>query len=152
MKLSHNQIKEIAEHLELGMRCLVNKETGEIADLLDWDDIYYDPIEEEEERRQKILAEWSDYVDVEKPSSRESFRFMASFVEEIPEGEIRTRLVNALNGRKPFRSFKDQLYFDEGIRQKWFEHRAQALIEYVIDFLHPDFELEDTPQSSAREQ
>lgn len=145
MKLSPTQIKEIAEHLELGMRCLVNKETGEIADLLDWDDIYYDPIEEEEERRQKILADWSDYVDIEKPSSREAFRYMAGFVEGMPEGAMKTRLVNALNGRKPFRNFKDQLYFEDEVREKWFKYQKQALIEYVIDFLYPHFELEDAP-------
>ena len=143
MKLTQAQIKELAGHLDTGMRCFVNKETGEIAEFLDWEDMFYDSIEEEEERRTKIEKEWTDYVEIEKPSSREGFEYMASFVNQLPDGEIRTRLVNALNGRKPFRNFKDQLYHDEEVRAKWFKHHEQALMEYVTNHLTLDFEIEE---------
>ena len=37
IKLADQQIKEIAENLDCGMKCFFNKQTGEIKTLLDFD-------------------------------------------------------------------------------------------------------------------
>ncbi len=37
IKLTKDQIKEIAEELDCGMRCYINKETGEIKTVLNFE-------------------------------------------------------------------------------------------------------------------
>ena len=96
MKLSHSQIKDIVEELDCGMKCYINKETGEIKPILDSDDMYDDTGTWEAELEQ-IEKNWKDYVVIEKMPSREAFEVMESFAENISEKEIRDRLIYALN-------------------------------------------------------
>ena len=42
INLTKDQIKEIAEQLDCGMRCYINKETGEIKTTPDFDNWYTD--------------------------------------------------------------------------------------------------------------
>lgn len=140
--MSAKQINEIAEELDSGMKCYVNKETGEVSALLDSDDMYGDT-ELWEEELEKIKKEWKDYIVIEKMSSREGFEVMGNFVNTVSDRAIRERLMNALNGRKPFRSFRDVVDFKNELRQQWFDHKAKTYQEYVRMNLRLHFELPD---------
>lgn len=72
------------------------------------------------------------YLLIEAMASHDAFQIMEDFVDELadsPEAEV---LQAALNGRKPFRRFKDTLLDYPELRDRWFafeETRLNRLAE-----------------------
>lgn len=143
INLSKDQIKEIAEQLDCGNRCYINKETGDIKTTPDFDNGYAD-----EELWTDVLEEleenWDKYIQIEKMESHESFDLMADFADSVDSRELRDSLINALNKKHPFRNFKWVVDNSGPYRQKWFDFKNQRLIEWVKDQLDVlDFEHEN---------
>ena len=130
ISLTKDQIKEIAEQLDCGMRCYIDKETGEIKTTPDFDNWYTD-----DELWTDILNEleenWDKYVEIERMESRDSFDLIADFAESVDSRELRDSLINALNKKHPFRNFKRVVDNSGPYRQKWFDFKNQSLIEWV---------------------
>lgn len=61
--------------------------------------------------------------------SRERFEVMAEFTESMPDSVMKERLFRALQQCKPFRGFKDALFHDEALRQRWFAFERSSLTE-----------------------
>ena len=59
---------------------------------------------------------------------------MESFAEEVDDKFLRTRLITALNDRKPFRNFK-AIIDNSNYRQAWFAFKDKWYIEHVKDEL-----------------
>ncbi|MDO9579514.1 MAG: UPF0158 family protein [Bacteroidales bacterium] len=140
INLTKDQIKEIAEQLDCGNRCYINKETGDIKTTPDFDNGYAD-----EELWADVLEEleenWDKYIQIEKMESHESFDLMADFADSVDSRELRDSLINALNKKHPFRNFKWVVDNSGPYRQKWFDFKNQRLIEWVKDQLEVlDFE------------
>ena len=143
INLTKDQIKEIAEQLDCGNRCYINKETGDIKTTPDFDNGYAD-----EELWADVLEEleenWDKYIQIEKMESHESFEIMADFAENVDSRELRDGLINALNKKHPFQNFKWVVDNSGPYRQKWFDFKNQRLIEWVKDQLEVlDFEHEN---------
>jgi outer membrane cobalamin receptor len=130
ISLTKDQIKEIAEQLDCGMRCYVDKETGAIQTTPDFDNWYTD-----DELWTNVLNEleenWDKYVEIERMESHNSFDLMADFAESVDSKELRDSLINALNKKHPFRNFKWVVDNSGKYRQKWFDFKNQRLIEWV---------------------
>ncbi len=130
ISLTKDQIKEIAEQLDCGMRCYIDKETGEIKTTPDFDNWYTD-----DELWTDVLIEleenWGKYVEIERMESRDSFDLIADFAESVDSRELRDSLINALNKKHPFRNFKRVVDNSGPYRQKWFDFKNQSLIEWV---------------------
>jgi hypothetical protein len=77
---------------------------------------------------------WEDCIEFEPPDSRESFRFMESFVNTIPDEKLQLKLVHALNNRKPFANFK-HLVENSRYREAWFEFKKKKLEEFTFDII-----------------
>ncbi|MEL7221230.1 MAG: UPF0158 family protein [Bacteroidota bacterium] len=138
IKLSQKQVNEIAQLLDAGMKCYVNKDTGEFADVPDLDDMYgYEEFVQEE--IEKIESTWSNYVIIEKMSSREGFRVMEDFTHTVTNKRMQDRLFNALNRRKPFSNFKHEVDHGGDIRQQWFDFKQAAYEAYVREELSGEF-------------
>ena len=150
MKLQDKDIKEIAEMLDAGMICYINKETHEIKSLLDLDDMYADP-EEWEEEYAEINENIDAYFKIEKMSSRESFQIMEAFIDEVQDPRTRNRLIDALNRKSPFRNFKNTVDYNEGIRQQWFEFKERKYEEWVREYIRRNSETGDYPPLEATE-
>jgi hypothetical protein len=125
INLTKDQIKEIADQLDCGMKCYVDKETGAIQATPDFDlgiddEMWTDVIDELEEN-------WDNYVEIERMGSREAFDVMADFAESVDGKELR----NALNKKHPFRNFNWVIHKSEKYREKWFDFKNQRLIEWV---------------------
>jgi len=133
MKLTSKQVNEIAQELEAGMKVFINRENLEIRTILDWDDMYGNS-EIWEEELKKIDEEWTDYVVLEKLESRESFRIMEAFVDEVDDEKMQEDLVKILNRKSPFANFKDEVE-NSLYRQKWFAFRTKKFEDYVRDQL-----------------
>jgi outer membrane cobalamin receptor len=143
VKITKDQIKEIAEQLDCGNRCFINKDTGDIKTTPDFDNGYAD-----EELWADVLEEleenWDKYIQIEKMESHESFDLMTDFADSVDSRELRDSLINALNKKHPFRNFKWVVDNSGPYRQKWFDFKNQRLIEWVKDQIEVlDFEHEN---------
>jgi predicted SAM-dependent methyltransferase len=133
MKLTEEQIREIAENLDMGMRCFCHLKTGEIEvtpDFLDGDWIGQDT-EPWQETLDKLDENRGDYFEFEKMTSHESFEIMADFAEIVDNKKLQDLLYRALNKSKPFRNFKWEIDNAGIYRQKWFDYKNQGLFEFV---------------------
>jgi hypothetical protein len=133
MKIDKKIIKEIAENLDCGMNCFLHKTTLEIIEVPD--EYFEAEIPEEwQEEIDKIDENPDDYVRFEKPSSYESFEFMKSFIDILPEDKegikFANQLVECLNRNHPFRRFKEAVD-NSDYRDAWFAHKQACLEEYV---------------------
>jgi hypothetical protein len=130
INLSKDQIKEIADQLDCGNRCYINKEACEIKTTPDFNDGFAD-----EELWADILVEleenWDKYIEIEKMESYESFDLMADFAESVDSGELRDSLINALNRKHPFQNFKWVIDNSGPYRLRWFDFKTQKLINWV---------------------
>ncbi len=135
IRISKEQVREIAEYLDCGMKCYLNKETGELKTIIEFDNSPYADEELWEDVLQELEENWDKYDEIPKMESHESFGLMADFTESINDKDLRTALINALNKGHPFRNFKWVIDNSGIYRQKWFDFKNQRLIQWVKDQL-----------------
>jgi hypothetical protein len=130
-KHTFDQIKEMAELLDMSMRCFWHDKTKEVfsvpdatqmpMDLGDWDDDL-----------EKLETHFDEYQEIEPMDSTESFKIMEDFLDTIPDSDrIKQQLVYALNGRKPFRNFKQVIHETDYYRQEWFAFKEQKMQDWM---------------------
>ncbi len=94
---------------------------------------------------QRIAADAS-YLRVDPVSSREQYRWMERFIATVPDGELRSRLVAAIDGKGAFRRFKDVLMSFPADRERWFQFRTERLRSCMEAWLEAhDIEAEARP-------
>lgn len=71
------------------------------------------------------------------PSFR-SYNVMVDFVESLEDSKAKRRLSDALEGRKPFRNFKETLRYFPEIREDWFRFEEQAQKEFAREWLREE--------------
>lgn len=128
-------IKEIAELLDIQEVVFLHKETHEILAYPIADgptDEEFDYIEQEV--MEVINADPDSYTRFDPLNSRESFQMMEDFVETIKNERLRTRLIDAISIKKPFRNFRNAVE-DEGILDDWYAYKDAYLQMYVRDRL-----------------
>ncbi len=128
-------MKEIADWLDVGMRCYFNKQTGEIISIPNFDNWIGADEELWEEAIQELEENWENYVEFDGMTSRDSFRVMADFTDTVDNIKLQDRLVDALNKRKPFQNFKWVIDNSGEYRQQWFDYKKMRYIEWVADQL-----------------
>lgn len=67
------------------------------------------------------------YLRIDPVSSREQYRWMERFIATVEEGPLRTRLLQAIDGKGAFRRFKDVLMSYPVDRERWFAFRSERL-------------------------
>lgn len=137
--LTSEQIKEIAETIDCGFACHWNIKNNRLIFLPTDELMQYNNSDAWDEDIKEVEQNFSDYKEIAKPDSTESFRFMEDFTDELPDNtRIKVTLIEALNKRKPFREFKYQIDNSIEYRQLWFYFKNQKMIEYVkerIDYI-----------------
>ncbi|MGQ7857637.1 UPF0158 family protein [Pedobacter sp. WC2501] len=132
--LTSEQIKEIADTIDCGFVCHWNIKNNRLIFIPNdegFDPAYNDAWDED---IKELKTNSSEYKEIEKPDSTESFRFMEDFTDELPDNtRIKVTLIEALNKRKPFREFKYEIDNSGDYRQLWFDFKNQKMIEYVKD-------------------
>ena len=132
MTLTKEQISEIAGKIEMGYCCFINKQSGkllfapEFGNGDDAEELFPDEFEELE-RNSK------DYLEIEKPQSRDSFVIMEKFTVLLDDSEeLKTELLNALKLKNPFRNFNFIIHNSEQFKDKWFVFKTQELETWVL--------------------
>jgi hypothetical protein len=116
------------------IEAFLDTETGEILLVFpEWmqEDIDDDP-------KDSIEAEPDRYLRIERISSQEAYQVMADFVETLPASPEREALERALNGRSPFRVFKNTLASYPERREDWFRYRDEAYAAYAVHWFEAE--------------
>jgi hypothetical protein len=151
-KPTEEQIRQIAETLDVGMKCYFNKTTGEIHEAVD-SDRWPDSEESLEDEGESIDLENGEWVEFEKMTSDDEFRVMADFAENCASEELRRRLIAALNRPKPFRNFKSEIDAAGEIRDQWFKYKNRCyadLVEKQVKCLFDDEDSQENTYQNSR--
>jgi hypothetical protein len=130
--ISTDTIKEIADQLESGIKCFYHLPTGNL-------EYYPDELgghagfDEEpwQDSMDKVENNYHEYLRFEAMDTHESFRMMETFINDIPEENIRQRFEDAIGYKKPFQNFKQLLLNYPELRLQWFAFKTQKYIEWV---------------------
>ena len=127
-------VREIAEMLDCGHVCYLNPDTNEtvfIPNPASWE--YFEEPDMDTKELEKVDS-WEKRIKLTPPESFESFQFMESFIDELPENEsiLRNKLISALSHSHPFARFKAAID-NCPYRQEWFDHKQRCLEKYVRD-------------------
>mgnify|MGYP001167468906 CR=1 FL=1 len=138
-KLSPAIINEIAQSLDCGLVCFLNPDTLELVEIPTG--VLEGTFDDEDSLKeiQRIEYEWKKIIRIDPLESSESYEIMERFVEEVVNNlHLKSKLQNILEGKKPFRNFKNAI--DESdYRQSWFDFKQKCIEEYVTDYLqNPD--------------
>jgi len=104
-------------------------ETGRIVQVGDLFD------DEEQRLRDQVENTPERYRYIEPIGSGDSYRIMEDFVNSLPEGEAQKVLSQALQRRRPFRNFKDDLYSFPEVQKQWYRFHEQRLAEMARQWL-----------------
>jgi hypothetical protein len=111
----------------------LDKKTGEIVMIAAEEELV-----EDEEIREKIEEEPERYIYIDPIDSSISFRIMENFIYQLPDGEARNNLDDAIHKSKPFRRFKDTLLDYPEIREKWFAYHNREMRRIAQEWLEDE--------------
>ena len=131
MEVTKEIIKEIAENLESGFRCFINRDTGELITIPNEDNFSSFERGMWQNEMRTIKKSRKQLIEIEGMSSADSFRFMEQFISTVQDKEIKERLKQALGKNKPFMHFKLAIDSSGNERDRWFEFKQQRFIEWV---------------------
>ena len=131
MKLTNEIIREIVENLDIGFRCFVNRESGELISIPNENN--YSNFEPEMWQNELITIKKSrkKLTEIEGMSTTDSLRVMEQFIASVQEKKLKERLLQAIHRHKPFAHFKLEIDNSGTERDRWFEFKKQRLIEWV---------------------
>ena len=81
------------------------------------------------------IASDPNYLRIDPVSSREQYRWMERFIPMVEEGDLRSKLTVAIDGKGAFRRFKDVLMAFGPDREKWFTFRSERLRTFMEAWL-----------------
>jgi hypothetical protein len=136
LTFTKEQIKEIADDLDCGLKVFYHKETGELIIVPDTDKNFGMDTEEWQEDLDKLEENFMGYQEIRAMESRDSFRVMADFAEQLADEKLQSKLIHALNNKKPFSGFKFIIDNEDEQRQNWFAFKNKRYIEWTEEQLN----------------
>jgi hypothetical protein len=100
--MEKEKIKDIAENLDIGMKCFVHLETKEIKFIPDFDKHPCMDSEVRSADNKEIENNLGAYLEIDGMDSRDSFRVMEDFVDTVENENLKEKLVDSLHRPKPF--------------------------------------------------
>jgi len=88
----------------------------------------------EAELRRQMEDSPGRFIWIEPMPSREGFRIMEDFVDQLPEGGDKRLLEKALSWKKPFSNFKSALADMGPLRDQWFAFRDERMCREIQDW------------------
>ncbi|WP_121667471.1 UPF0158 family protein [Mesonia aquimarina] len=132
MNYSEKTIRELADLIDCGHVCFLEKTTEKIEYYPEETDLLYDEEIPWQDIIDKIENNPADYIRIEGMNSNQSFRVMEKFTGNIEAEPLREKVIDALNRPKPFGNFN---YLVEGsnYRQEWFDFKLAQHMLWVKD-------------------
>jgi len=131
MEVSKEILYDIADSLDAGFKCFIDRQTLELVTYIDPDRYPgMDPRDWKEEIS-KIKKNRNKFIEIESMDSKISFNVMEEFANSLENNPTKIRLLIALEGNKPFANFKHQIENSGVYRELWFAFRLEKNIEWV---------------------
>ena len=143
-------VNEIAQYMDMGMICYLNRETIALSTIPL--EMYYevDHCKSADEMKQKLdelygwqsveFLDWDSPIEFRPFPSDQSYRIMEEFTDNLPNDEkLRPKLINALQNRKPFANF-GRIIDNSDLREEWFEFKREYLDNLVAEDLIMELE------------
>ncbi len=115
----------------MGLTCYLNKQTGEVKEVIDQFSFPDADMELWEETIKKIEDDRGNYVRIRKMSYRKSLHIMEDFIENMDSSRLQVKLIGTLNRVKPFKNFRNIIDNSEEHREEWFKYRQSRYMDYV---------------------
>src|SRR5690554_7485553 len=127
-----NIIKEIAQELDCGNDCYYNPKTNELITIPNFGEMLDEDKFRESFRAElkKVKKNKTDIIKIEVLESFESFKIMEQFIDQISDVQLKSRLENIIQNKKPFQNFKNSID-NSDYRQKWFDFKKLELEKIV---------------------
>jgi len=138
MKVSKEILIDLADNLDCGFRCFIHKKNHEVVTFMDEDE--FSDSDAWEEDINKVFSDRDNYIEVEKMESSDGFEIMEDFLKFVDDNTIKGRLLQALEGRKPFANFKIQIDSSDEYKEKWFAYKRERMIDWVKGQLEREFD------------
>ncbi len=128
-------VHTIADSISAGFTCHLNMDSLEVEDY----PANVNPEEWEASTGEIFVAgskhlEWQNLLSFEPLDSRDSFRIMENFVEQLDNDKVQNTLIDILNKRKPFAHFNSYIH-NSKYREDWFKFRITALEKHVREMI-----------------
>ena len=123
---------DIIDLLDDGEIVYLHRQTKEILSYPDpqrWSESEY--IDLIESVKSRAAAEPDQFIVVDPPEPRDSYRMMEDFVFKVDDEHLRGRLLEALNSKKPFRYFRATVE-DSHERENWFDFKDARMKEWLL--------------------
>ena len=133
VKLTKEQIKQIADEVDSGFICYYNVKTNEIFSLPDFDRGCYDDEELWKDEIKKVKSQLKYCITFENMPTSQSFQIMEDFAYSVEDEAIKDRLLKILDRAKPFRNFKYEIDDYPDLREKWFKFKSDRVCKYIKD-------------------
>jgi hypothetical protein len=135
IKLSEQQINEIASILDCGLTCFIDRKTGQVKNVLNAENFEISEDGSWENALRDSGKTSYNYLEISPMPPRDAFLVMEDFVETVGNMDLRTKLSNSLNKKHPFKNFKWEIDRSGDYRQKWFDFKEIKYIEWVKNYL-----------------
>ena len=136
MPVSSEILNEIADNLEAGFKCYLNRANFELVTFPDPDQFSDMDSDAWKDELTKVRKNKKKFIEIENMMTSDAFRVMAQFADSLPNNSTKIRLVTALEGKKPFANFKHQVDNSGEYRELWFAFRRQKNIEWIQEQLN----------------
>ncbi|MBK8921585.1 MAG: hypothetical protein IPM81_08750 [Saprospirales bacterium] len=126
---------EIIDLLDSGEIVYLHRQTKEILSYPDpqrWPESEY--IDLIESAKARAVAEPDQFVVLDPPDPRDAFHIMEDFVFTVEDEHLRTRLLEALDSKKPFRYFRSTVE-DSPLCDAWYDFKDARMKAWVLEML-----------------
>ncbi|MDQ7787887.1 MAG: UPF0158 family protein [Thermodesulfovibrionales bacterium] len=83
-----------------------------------------------------LLDESGQYVRIPERPSSTAYTSMSLFIETVADPALKTKLLDALDGKGAFRNFKDVLVHYPKERKRWHSYNAKTIKKEINEWLH----------------
>ncbi|WP_341904918.1 UPF0158 family protein [Fluviicola taffensis] len=130
-RLTQEQVNEIAETLEMGMKCFWCRTTNELVFVPETDE-FSDGEEFYANEFEKLENNPEMFVEIEAMRSYDAFKVMKDFTERLKDNGLKFQLEDVLSSKKPFQKFKFIIDNSGDYREQWFAFKSEKYREWVM--------------------
>lgn len=87
-----------------------------------------------EKVKARAAQEPDQFVIIDPPEPRDSFRIMEDFIFTVEDEHLRDRLLEALDSKKPFRYFRATVE-DSPLADDWYDFKDARMKEWLLEML-----------------
>lgn len=138
MQLSKEKLIDISGELDMKMKCFLHKQTLELVSFPD--ELLIGDVDEDmwHEQILKIKSNEENYIEIERMNSTESFQVMEDFAKTVKDNWVANRLLEALEGKKPFAHFNHCIHnMPDQHKKAWFSFKQERMVEFIQKQLSP---------------